>query len=68
MNRDKKLINDVPLREANSREEKLLLGFIHQESERIGFGEFDFKVKVYNGKIVHIQSTGVARTFKVGNP
>jgi hypothetical protein len=66
-NENKKKINDVPLREAETKEEKLLLGFIAQEAERIGWGQIVFEVNVRSGKIVNVKSNQISRTFAVGN-
>lgn len=59
-------INKVPLREAETKEEKLLLGFLHQEAERIDYGQIMVEFTVRNGSIVHIKSSEISRTFRVG--
>lgn len=62
-----KQINQVPLRDAETKEEKLLLGFLKQEVDRVDYGQIVLEFNVQNGKIVHIKSKEVSRTFKVGN-
>ena len=59
-------INKVPLKEAETREEKLLLGFLSQEAERIDWGEIVLEFTVQRGKIVRIKSNEISRTFNVG--
>lgn len=59
-------INDVPQREAETKEEKLLLGFLHQESERVGFGQIVLEFNIRGGKLVHVKSKEISRTFSVG--
>jgi hypothetical protein len=60
-------VNNVPQREAETREEKLLLGFLKQEVERIGYGTVVVEFTVNNGHITIIKSTEINRTFKVGD-
>lgn len=64
----KKKINNVPLREAETKEEKLLLGFLNQEAQRIDWGTIVVEFTVQEGKIVRIKSNEISRTFKVGEP
>jgi len=59
-------INKVPLKEADTREEKLLLGFLMQEAERIDWGEIVLEFTVQRGKVVRIKSNEISRTFNVG--
>jgi hypothetical protein len=61
-----KTINQVPLREAVTKEEKLLLGFLKQECDRIGFGTIVMEFTVRNGKIDRIKSNEISRSFNVG--
>jgi hypothetical protein len=65
-NENKKTINNVPMREAETKEEKLLLGFLNQEAERIGWGQIVVELTVRNGVIVIIKSNEISRTFNVG--
>lgn len=58
-------INDVTEKEAETREERLLLGFIKSEGERIGHGNIKLEVNIRHGKIDYMRSTDVSRTFKV---
>jgi hypothetical protein len=60
-------VNNVPQREAETREEKLLLGFLKQEVERIGYGTVVLEFTIRNGRLTHIKSTEINRTFMVGD-
>jgi len=61
-------INKVPLKEAETREEKLLLGFLSQEAERVEFGQIVVEFTIRNGKITYMKSNEISRTFNVGTP
>jgi len=61
-------INKVPLREAETKEEKLLLGFLMQEAERVEFGQIVVEFTIRNGKITYMKSNEISRTFNVGTP
>lgn len=61
-----KKINDVPLREAETREDKLLLGFLNQEAGRIGYGQIVVEFTIRKGSIVYMKSNEISRTFVVG--
>ncbi len=63
-----KKINNVPQREAETPEEKLLLGFIHQEAQRVEFGQIVVEFTIRNGKIAYMKSNEISRTFNVGTP
>lgn len=60
------MVNGVPLRDAETREERLLLGFLKQECERISFGTIVLEFNVRHGKVEMIKSNEISRTFKVG--
>ena len=59
-------INNVPLREAETQEEKLLLGFLNQEAERVEWGKIVVEFTIQSGKVAHIKSSEISRTFQVG--
>jgi len=61
-----KKINDVPMREASTKNEKLLLGFLHQESQRVDWGKIVVELTIAQGEIVNIKSSEISRTFQVG--
>ncbi len=63
-----KKINKVPQREAETQEEKLLLGFLNQEALRIDYGQIVVEFTIRNGKVVHLKSNEISRTFNVGAP
>lgn len=58
-------INGITEKEADTREEKMLLGFLHSEAKRIDYGQISLEVNIRNGKIDYIRSNEVTRTFKV---
>lgn len=59
-------INDVPQKEAETKIERLLLGFIKQEAERIGFGTIVLEFGIRGGKVDRIKSQEISRVFNVG--
>lgn len=59
-------INKVPLRDAETKSDRQLLGFLKQEAERIGYGQVVVEFTVRNGVIDRIKSTEISRTFNVG--
>jgi hypothetical protein len=63
---DQNTINDVPQRNAETKTEKLLLGFLHQEAERIGFGSIVLEFGIRGGKIDRIKSNEISRVFNIG--
>jgi hypothetical protein len=65
---DTQKINGIPLREAESNDEKILLGFLNQEAERVDFGQIVVEFQIRNGRVVHMRSTEVSRTLNVGKP
>lgn len=60
-------VNGIPVREDITKNEKLLLGFLHQEASRIGFGQIMVEFTVRNGKIDRMKSSEINRTFNVGS-
>lgn len=60
-----KHINGVRAKQADTREEKLLLGYIESECNRIGFGTITLEVTIRNGQMQTIKSKEVERTFRV---
>ena len=64
--KNKKTINGVPLREAETNDERLLLGFLNQEAQRIQYGTVVCDFSVRNGKIDRIRSQEISRTFNIG--
>lgn len=59
-------INSVEMKQAETKEEKMLLGFIDQEAKRIGYGKIVVEFTIRNGEIVHINSNEVTRSFNFG--
>ena len=60
-------INGIEPRQAESMLEQLILGFILQESERIGYGKIALEITVLKGRPTNIQGTEVKRSFNL-NP
>jgi hypothetical protein len=65
-NKNAKIINGVPLREAETTEEKLLLGFLHQEAQDVGFGQVVVEFTVHGKRIIRMRADRVSRTFNIG--
>lgn len=61
-----KRINGVVLRDAENNEERQLLGFLHEQVQRIGYGTIVVEFTVKRGKVSHMRSTEISRTFIVG--
>jgi len=61
------IINKVPQCEAETKEDRLLLGFIKQESERLQFGTVVVEFKIRDGKVYGMESHQQSRTFLVGS-
>lgn len=59
-------INQIPQKEATTKEEKLLLGFLEQEAKRIGFGGFMVEFTIRDGRVQHMKCTEVNRTINIG--
>lgn len=61
-----KKINGVPLKEADTREEKLLLGFLNDESKRVKYGKIVIEFTIRDESIVHMNSQEISRSFNFG--
>lgn len=59
-----KEINDIPLRNAESNQEKQLLGFLDEMCKMIRFGKVSIEITVYNGKLTNVQSCIKASEIK----
>lgn len=59
-------INGVKPKEAETKEERLLLGFISTKAEQIGFGQIVLELTIQNGKVEFVRSKEVNQTFRVG--
>ena len=60
------VINNIPQREAKTTEERLLLGLLTQESERVQFGKIVVELGVRGGKIDRVTLTEVSRVVNIG--
>lgn len=65
MPKDQNQINDITLKQADTKTEMLLLGYIAQEVERVQYGKISFEISVNKGKIVLIQSRPSTKTLKL---
>ncbi|HBT75022.1 TPA: hypothetical protein DEB29_03420 [Candidatus Wolfebacteria bacterium] len=59
-------INSIPQREAETKEERLLLGLLHQEAERVQFGKVTIEFGIRNGKIDRLTVTEESRVINIG--
>jgi len=62
-----KKINDVSLRDIQTRQEKLLFSYIVQIAEETGFGNVELSLTIKNGKVVNIKNTKIIDNFNIGN-
>ena len=54
------------MRSAETKDEKLLLGFLHQEAKRIGYGKIVVEFTIRNEAVVHMNSNEITRSFNFG--
>lgn len=59
-------INQIPQHEAESKEDRLLLGLLHTEAERVEFGKVVIELGVRAGKIDRVTLTEVSRVVNLG--
>lgn len=59
-------INNIMPKEAETKFEKLLLGFISGESDRIQYGKIILEITVYKGKPTNAQSSEIKRSLNLG--
>lgn len=60
------IINDIPMREAETKQERLILGLLAQESERIGFGKLTIEFSIRAGSIDRATLTESSRMVNIG--
>jgi len=58
-------INGIKLKEAETRNEKILLGFLNDESKRMRYGEINLVIKVRDSKIRTMRVIEGARDIKL---
>ena len=58
-------INSIPQRDAQTKEERLLLGMLHTEAERIQFGELVVKFKIRGSRITYATIVEAQRTVNL---
>lgn len=58
-------INNITMKQADTKVEMLLLGYIQQEAERLGYGRISFEIVVSKGKITNVQSQPSKRSFSL---
>lgn len=59
-------INNVTPKEADTRTEKLLLGFLAKQCDRLNFGQISLDITIRDGKIYNIRSREIEQTFICG--
>lgn len=60
-----KMINGIPLKEAETNTEKAILGLINDEANKLLYGRLNIEVVIHNGKITHIDSYTTKRSLSV---
>lgn len=60
------MINDIPQIEAKTKEDRLLLGLLHQEADRIQFGKLVVEFNVRSGRLDRATLTESSRTVNIG--
>lgn len=60
-------INDIPQRDAETKHERLLLGLLNQEAERMGFGSINLELTVRAGRIDRAKITEMSRIVNIGS-
>lgn len=58
-------INDVAQREAESKEERLLLGFLYDIAQRLKYGEVTVAFTIRNGQVTRMKSEREIQTFNL---
>ena len=59
-------INNIPQRDAETTEDRLLLGLLHQEAERVSFGKVVIEFGIRGGCIDRVTLTEVSRVVNIG--
>jgi hypothetical protein len=59
-------INGIKKKQADTTQEQILLGYIEQECERIGYGSISIEVSVRSGKIDRLTATLTKQTINLG--
>lgn len=59
-------INNIPQKDAETRQERMLLGLLNQETSRVDFGKIVVELGVRGGKIDRVTLTEVSRVINIG--
>lgn len=59
-------INDIEPRDAQTKQEKMLLGYLYEEAKRVKYGKISLEISVQDEQIVNMQTTEVKRNFRLG--
>lgn len=59
-------INKIPQREAETTTERLLLGLLGQEADRVQFGKVTIELGIRDGKIDRVTMTESSRIVNIG--
>lgn len=62
----KNTINDIPQKEAETRQERLMLGLLDQEAERIQYGRVIIEFGIRAGKIDRLTISETSKTVNIG--
>lgn len=60
-------INDVAPKDAGTKEERLLLGYLDKKARAVGFGKIQMVFTVRNGRIETIHSQQIDDSFNIGD-
>lgn len=59
-------INGITPKDAETKDERMLLGVLAQESERIGYGKVVVEFTIRAGKLDHMAITETGRRVNIG--
>jgi hypothetical protein len=59
--------NEIKPKEADSKVEREVLGFLADEAAHVGYGKLILEVNVHNGKLTNIQATEVRRSYNLNS-
>lgn len=59
-------INGIKQKDAETTDERLILGLLHDEALRVGFGKVTIEFGIRGGKIDRVTMTEVSRVVNIG--
>lgn len=63
---ENKKINNVPMKESETKEEKMLLGLVYEQAERIGYGTLVLELTIKDGIMIHGRLQEVNKSINFG--